>query len=134
MPGAGIARYMVPTGRYVLVKRFSAKEERRRVVAVVLDGRALSDSVLGVENHLNVIHADGCGLTPSLARGLALFLNSTVVDRHFRQFSGHTQVNATDLRRMRYPSRAQLDALGAAVGDAMPAQVVIDEIVERAIR
>ena len=134
VPGGGIARHMVPTGRYVLVKRFSAKEERRRVVAVVLDGRALSDSVLGVENHLNVIHAGGRGLTPSLARGLALFLNSTVVDRHFRQFSGHTQVNATDLRRMRYPSRAQLDTLGAAVGDVMPTQAEIDEIVERTIQ
>ena len=55
------------------------------------------------ENHLNVFHADRAGLGPDLAHGLALFLNSTVVDQQFRVFSGHTQVNATDLRTMRYP-------------------------------
>ena len=43
---------------------------------------------------------------------LALFLNSTIVDDNFRLFSGHTQVNVTDLRRMRYPSRDQLIRFG----------------------
>jgi adenine-specific DNA-methyltransferase len=41
---------------------------------------------------------------------LAAFLNSTVLDVYFRQFNGHTQVNATDLRNLRYPSRSQLES------------------------
>jgi len=40
-----------------------------------------------------------------------VFLNSTLVDQYFRQFSGHTQVNAADLRRLRYPSTEQLSRL-----------------------
>ena len=44
--------------------------------------------------------------------GLAIFLNSTAIDHHFRQFNGHTQVNATDLRLMKYPSRNILCELG----------------------
>ena len=34
------------------------------------------------------------------------------VDEQFRRFSGHTQVNATDLRLMKYPSRDILTRLG----------------------
>ena len=35
----------------------------------------------------------------------------------FRQFNGHTQVNATDLRSLRYPSEDQLVKLGLSAGD-----------------
>lgn len=54
------------------------------------------------------------GLSTSLARGLCRFLNSTVTDRFFRQFNGHTQVNATDLRAVRYPDTKSLERLGRA--------------------
>lgn len=49
-----------------------------------------------------------------MARGLAAFLNMTIVDQFFRQFNGHTQVNATDLRSLRYPEAHELEALGEA--------------------
>ena len=46
------------------------------------------------------------------AYGLSVFLNSTAVDEYFRRFSGHTQVNATDLRLLRYPELDKLKQLG----------------------
>ena len=113
---AATAKLMLPAERYVLLKRFSSKEERRRVVAVVCDTAEISESLVGFENHLNVFHCQERGLEELLARGLCLWLNSTVVDAFFRTFSGHTQVNATDLRSMRYPSRDQLIRLGEALG------------------
>jgi len=100
------AKLIVPSGVYVLTKRFSAKEEKRRVVAAVYDGGRA-----GFENHLNYFHRNGEGLQPRLARGLAAFLNSTAVDQYFRIFSGHTQVNATDLRNLHYPSAEKLEGL-----------------------
>lgn len=107
-------KWLYPNGFYCVVRRFSSKEEKRRIVASVVEpGLFEGASVLGFENHLNVFHADKHGLSESLARGLALFLNTTAVDEHFRRFSGHTQVNATDLRRMKYPSRSALLRLGA---------------------
>jgi adenine-specific DNA-methyltransferase len=52
------------------------------------------------------------------------------VDQFFRTFSGHTQVNATDLRSMRYPSQSQLADLGAALGQGTwPDQHKIDSLV-----
>jgi adenine-specific DNA-methyltransferase len=120
---------LVPNEPYVLVRRFSAKEERRRVIAAVYDpGRIRCDAV-GFENHLNYFHRSGRGLEMRLARGLAAFLNSTVVDQYFRQFSGHTQVNATDLRNMRYPTREQLERMGGAIGDDFPDQAGVDTLV-----
>lgn len=105
-------RWLFPRGRYVLTKRFTSKEEPRRVVAHVVEPDALPGDRLGLENHLNVFHAGRRGIDSDLAHGLALFLNSSLVDRRFRLFSGHTQVNATDLRSLRYPPDAILRSLG----------------------
>ena len=102
----------LPSGTYVVVKRFSAKEERRRVTAGLLDPADLPGDAVGIENHLNYFHADGEGLDPGLARGLAAYLNSSIVDAYLRQFNGHTQVNATDLRTLHYPSLVVLRQLG----------------------
>ncbi len=105
-------KWLLPRGCYAVTKRFSSKEERRRIVAYVVDPKFLPYELYGFENHLNVFHSKKAGLPLDLAHGLALFLNSTIVDNHFRNFSGHTQVNATDLRAMRYPARATLQRFG----------------------
>jgi adenine-specific DNA-methyltransferase len=49
------------------------------------------------------------------------------VDAYFRQFSGHTQVNAADLRRLRYPSEQQLRRLAKIVGDRLSEQRAVDD-------
>jgi tRNA1(Val) A37 N6-methylase TrmN6 len=107
-------KWLYPVGCYCVVRRFSAKEDKRRVVAGVVNPDAFDGSeVLGFENHLNVFHQYKQGLPVALAHGLAVFLSTTAVDENFRRFSGHTQVNATDLKLMKYPSREALIALGA---------------------
>lgn len=105
-------KYLYPNGFYAVVRRFSSKEERRRIVANVIDPARLPAQMIGIENHLNVFHAKRQPIPEVLARGLATYLNATAVDTYFRRFNGHTQVNATDLRAMRYPSREALIALG----------------------
>lgn len=103
-------KWLMPDGWYVIIRRFSAKEERRRIVASVYEPQG--GKWIGFDNKLNVVHRDRAGLEPAVARGLAKYLNSTLVDMHFRQFSGHTQVNATDLRMMRFPSLDELVKFG----------------------
>jgi len=121
---------LVDSGYYVLTKRFTAKEERRRIVATVFDPQRYNAPLVGFENHLNYFHAKGKGMSEILAKGLALFLNSTLFDAYFRLFSGHTQVNATDLRKMRYPLRENLLQLGGYVQKQMPNQEIVDKIME----
>ncbi len=106
-------KWLYPNGYYVVVRRFSSKEEKRRIMASVVYPDAFNGSLmLGFENHLNVFHSGKQGISENLAHGLAVFLNSTAVDEQFRLFSGHTQVNATDLRLLKYPSREVLTRLG----------------------
>ena len=113
MRNAETEKWLYPNGFYCVVRRFSSKEEKRRVVASVVDPAAFGDhSVLGFENHMNLFHENKRGLPELLARGLAVFLNTTAVDESFRRFNGHTQVNATDLKLMKYPSREALTQLG----------------------
>jgi adenine-specific DNA-methyltransferase len=119
---------LVPRGFYVVTRRFSSKEEKRRLVAAVYDPEQVPAPFVGFENHINYFHRDGAGLDRDEAYGLAAFLNSGPIDRYFRQFNGHTQVNATDLRSLRFPSLVVLRRLGrkrAAPGSADP--LVLEE-------
>jgi len=108
-----IQKLLYPMGYYCVVKRFSSKEEKRRITASVVNPDTFGNvPALGFENHLNVFHSQKSGIPKQLAYGLAVFLNSSVVDQYFRSFNGHTQVNATDLKQMRYPDRDFLMQLG----------------------
>jgi len=58
-------------------------------------------------------------------------LNMTAVDEQFRRFNGHTQVNATDLKTMKYPSRQALLKLGEWVmQQKTTSQEMLDERLE----
>jgi adenine-specific DNA-methyltransferase len=106
-------KWLFPKGFYTVVRRFSSKEQKRRIYASVVNPNSFPDTIaFGFENHLNVFHLKKRGITEFLAFGLACFLNSTIVDRYFRSFSGHTQVNATDLRKLIYPDFETLTELG----------------------
>ncbi|EGQ9057468.1 modification methylase [Vibrio parahaemolyticus] len=108
-------KQMVPNGTYVLTKRLTSKEETRRIVAGLYTADLADVEVVGFENKTNYFHADGQPLEMDFAKGLWVYLNSNIVDQYFRQFNGHTQVNATDLRTLRYPTREQLITMGQQV-------------------
>lgn len=123
--------WLVPSGVYLLTKRFTSKEERRRLVACLFDPDEIESEWVGFENHLNYFHSNGHGLDRTLAVGLYAFLNSTVVDQYFRRFSGHTQVNATDLRTLAYPDRDTLEAMGREMKSFDLPQGEIDQLVTK---
>jgi Eco57I restriction endonuclease. len=107
------SKWLYPNnGFYCVVKRFTSKEERRRIVANVVDTSMLPTSFIGFENHLNVFHFKKNGIHRHLAYGIAAYLNTSLIDNHFRRFSGHTQVNVTDLKKMPYPDHDFLIKFG----------------------
>ena len=117
------------SGSFVLTKRFSSKEEKRRIVATVYDG-SLPGKRIGFENKLNVFHKKKEGIESELALGLSVFLNSSLLDQYYRLFGGHTQVNATDLRSIPYPPDEFLRRVGRQVGGKTLNQQEIDQLLE----
>lgn len=118
---------------YVMIKRFTSNEERKRILASVYTPLDTYSELIGIENRLNYVHFNGKGLDLELAKGLAFYLNSTIVDSYFRQISGHTQVNASDLERLKYPDLETLKLLGNQFGDKLPIQATIDSIVRKKV-
>jgi len=106
-------KLLYPNGWYVVVRRLSSKEEKKRIMANIVNPQYFEDmKFLGFENHLNVFHQNKEGMSENIARGLVCYLNSRNIDSIFRSFNGHTQVNATDLRSLLYPSLELLSKIG----------------------
>lgn len=131
-------KLLVPNRTYILLRRFSAKEEPRRLTVAVLRGGRLPGPVIGLENHLNYIHRPGGELDDELALGLAALLASTLLDDFFRIQSGNTQVSSTEIRALPLPSEAQLRAFGRgaeAVGeDVLTRPADLDALLEEVLR
>jgi hypothetical protein len=128
-------KWLYPNGYYVVVRRLSSKEEKRRIVAYLVDPAYFPDApFLGFENHLNVFHSRKNGLNADTAHGLAIYLNSRSIDTLFRRFNGHTQVNATDLRALPYPSVRTLNEIGIwAKGQKDLTQDAIEQHLEKVL-
>jgi len=122
-------KLLVPLRNYVLLRRFSAKEDRRRLIAAPLIAEQFVQcgDQIGLENHVNYIYRQASApfgndapflngaLTIEEARGLSVLFNSALVDRYFRILNGNTQVNATELRALPLPPLAIIQQLGQAI-------------------
>jgi len=106
-----IEKIAFPSGYYVVVKRFSSKEEKRRIWPALIIPECFTSSFFTAENHINIYHINKHGFDKNIAIGLFVYLSTHYVDVEFRRFSGHTQVNATDLRQLKYPTKDQLNKM-----------------------
>ena len=105
-------RLLVPSRNYVLLRRFSAKEERRRLTASYYLRDDAAQEYVALENHLNYVYHAERELSVNETYGLAALFNSVLFDRYFRTISGNTQVNATEIRTMRFPDLGTVATIG----------------------
>lgn len=115
----------------VILRRFSPKEDARRVTAAPYFAD-LPGSFVGIENHLNYISRPGGAMSAKEVAGLAAFLNTQSVSEYFQAVSGHTQVNASDLRLLPLPSMTELEEIGAILKPRSSPEV-IDEVVAQVL-
>jgi adenine-specific DNA-methyltransferase len=121
---------LLPNRNYVLLRRFSAKEEAHRLVAAPWLRNLSSCAWLGIENHLNYIYRPGGELSEDECLGLAAILNSNLLDSYFRVSSGNTQVSATELRAMPLPPLGTIKLIGQRFVGASRDATFLDEFLK----
>lgn len=101
-----------PNKNYLFVKRFTAKEEHRRLqCGVYLAKKYPEYSQISTQNKINFI--DGMrDLSECVVYGLYVLFNSTLYDCYYRILNGSTQVNSTEVNSMPVPSMDVIEAMG----------------------
>jgi adenine-specific DNA-methyltransferase len=98
----------------VLLQRTTAKEQPRRLIAAELPSQFVERyGGVVIENHLNMIRANGMPKIPSGV--VAAIFNSRVLDQVFRCMSGSVAVSAFELEALPLPSPEELAHLAELV-------------------
>lgn len=97
---------------YLFVKRFTTKEEHRRLQCGVYIARKHTGyDRISTQNKINFI--DGLkGLSECVVYGLYVLFNSTLYDSYYRILNGSTQVNSTEVNSMPMPPMPIIESMG----------------------
>ncbi len=107
------SKLLIKNQHYVFLKRFSAKEQKKRLYASYYSPTLLPHTkYLGLENHVNYIWKPVEGLSQQESLGIMAILNSSLFDSYFRVMNGNTQVNATEIHHLPFPPYDAILAIG----------------------
>jgi len=123
--------YLQENTDYLFVKRFTSKEEKRRLqCGIYLKADYSKYKYISTQNKINYIKCD----TPEIAYGLFVLLNSTLYDAYYRILNGSTQVNSTEINLMPVPSKDAIREMGRELIGMELTEQNCNNIVDRWIR
>lgn len=98
---------------YLFVKRFTAKEERRRLqCGVYLSKRYPQYKKISTQNKINFVDGLITEMSECVVYGLYVIFNSTLYDQYYRILNGSTQVNSTEINAMPVPDLESIQEMG----------------------
>lgn len=101
---------------YLFVKRFTAKEEPRRLqCGVYLAKRFPQYQKISTQNKINFIDGLLTEMSECLVYGLYVLFNSTIYDEYYRILNGSTQVNSTEINSMPVPELNIIQEMGRRI-------------------
>lgn len=103
---------LLPNKNYVLLRRFSSKDDKSRLIAAPYFCSTSKANFIGVENKLNYIYRPKGHLERFETMGISALLNSDLFDTYFRTFNGNVNVSATELREMPMPPLEIIKEIG----------------------
>ncbi|MBQ7254272.1 MAG: Eco57I restriction-modification methylase domain-containing protein [Bacteroidales bacterium] len=106
---------LLPNKNYVLLRRFSSKDDNSRLVAAPYFGNMSQYEAVGIENKLNYIYRPDGHLRRDEVMGLTALLDSEMFDAYFRTFNGNINVSATELRMMPLPPIETIREIGRRI-------------------
>lgn len=105
-------RVLIPNRNYVFLRRFSAKDDKSRLIAAPYFCNKTNAHYIGVENKLNYIYRPKGHLDRTEVIGISALLDSDLFDVYFRTFNGNVNVSATELRSMPLPDLGIIKSIG----------------------
>lgn len=123
---------LLPSKNYLLIKRFSSKEEKRRIQTSLYFADEYKNEKVGIENHLNYITKLKGEMTKEEMLGLFILFNSSYIDTYYRILNGSTQVNATEVNAIPLPSIREIKMMGKSVAglNHAPPTELCDALIE----
>lgn len=98
---------------YLFVKRFTAKEEARRLQCGVYLAKDYPQyDKISTQNKINFIDCIFGEMSECLVYGLYVIFNSTLYDKYYRILNGSTQVNSTEINNMPIPDKECIQEMG----------------------
>lgn len=98
---------------YLFVKRFTAKEEPRRLqCGIYLAKNYPQYEKISTQNKINFIDGLLGEMSECLVYGLYVLFNSTLYDEYYRILNGSTQVNSTEINSMPVPDIKSIREMG----------------------
>ena len=113
---------------YIFVKRFTSKEEPRRLqCGVYLSSHYPKYKYISTQNKINFIECKSL----DMLYGVYALLNSTLYDQYYRILNGSTQVNSTEVNAMPIPPASTISKIGAELSGKPLTTAYCDQIVEK---
>ena len=101
---------------YLFVKRFTAKEEPRRLQCGVYLAKEFPQyKKISTQNKINFVDGILTEMSECLVYGLYVLFNSTLYDEYYRILNGSTQVNSTEINAMPVPDLEDIQEMGRKV-------------------
>lgn len=101
---------------YLFVKRFTTKEESRRLqCGVYLAKRFPQYKKISTQNKINFVDGVLTEMSECMVYGLYVLFNSTLYDKYYRILNGSTQVNSTEINAMPIPNLEDIQEMGRKV-------------------
>lgn len=98
---------------YLFIKRFTAKEEKRRLqCGIYLSSQFSKYKKISTQNKINFIDSISGTLSEEIIYGLYVLFNSNTYDTYYRILNGSTQVNSTEINTIPVPDLDTIKRLG----------------------
>lgn len=123
--------YLQENGNYLFIKRFTAKEEKRRLQC----GIYIADDYphykfISTQNKINFIKCESV----DEVYGLYVLLNSYIYDLYYRILNGSTQVNSTEINKMPVPPRDIIVQMGKELQGLELSETNCNKIIDKWIK
>jgi adenine-specific DNA-methyltransferase len=127
-------KLLLKNKNYVLLRRFSSKDDKSRLVCCPYFSSAFQTEMLGIENHINYIHRPNGELSEDEVWGVSALFSSSLFDTYFRTFNGNTQVGASELKQIKMPPLEKIVLIGSMVKTILsPQKQNIDKIINEVL-